>query len=109
MTAKLQDAEQQMEAAQGRASQLEKVKNRLQGELEDSMVEVDKVGTRSGRESWSERQEQTPERPDCRGGQGLCRHRFAIPSRIWLMGGRHNNQTFDTGSYPNLDCRTDET
>ncbi len=43
--AKLQDMEQQMESAQARAGQLEKAKNRLQGELEDTMVEVDRVGS----------------------------------------------------------------
>ena len=43
MNAKLQDLEEQLEAAQSRASQLEKTKTRLQGELEDTMVEVDRV------------------------------------------------------------------
>ena len=43
MNAKLLDLEEQLEAAQSRASQLEKTKTRLQGELEDTMVEVDRV------------------------------------------------------------------
>ena len=47
MNAKLLDMEQQFEAAQARASQLEKTKTRLQGELEDTMVEVDRVSSTS--------------------------------------------------------------
>ena len=40
---KLQEMEAQMEAAQSKAASLEKVKGRLQGELEDLMVEVERV------------------------------------------------------------------
>ncbi len=43
MTAKLQEAEGQVEAAQGKCNNLEKAKNRLQGELEDVMCEVERV------------------------------------------------------------------
>ncbi len=43
MIAKVQEAEAQMEAAQSRCSSLEKAKTRLQGELEDVMVEVERV------------------------------------------------------------------
>ena len=41
--AKVQEAEAQMEAAQSKCSSLEKAKHRLQGELEDVMVEVERV------------------------------------------------------------------
>ena len=41
--AKVQEAEAQMEAAQSKCSTLEKAKHRLQGELEDVMVEVERV------------------------------------------------------------------
>ena len=43
MMAKVQEAEAQMEAAQSKCSSLEKAKHRLQGELEDVMVEVERV------------------------------------------------------------------
>jgi len=41
--AKIAELEAQLEAALAKASSLEKVKNRLQGEMDDLMVEVDKV------------------------------------------------------------------
>jgi len=41
--AKIAELEAQLEAAMAKASSLEKVKNRLQGEMDDLMVEVDKV------------------------------------------------------------------
>ena len=44
MNAKLADAESQLEAAQSKCSSLEKAKNRLQGELEDVMIEMERVG-----------------------------------------------------------------
>ena len=43
MNAKLADAESQLEAAQSKVSSLEKVKNRLTGELEDVMIEVERA------------------------------------------------------------------
>lgn len=45
LNAKIQELESQLEAAQSKASSLEKVKTRLQGELEDLMVEVERVET----------------------------------------------------------------
>jgi len=41
--AKIAELEAQLEAALAKAASLEKVKNRLQGEMDDLMVEVDKV------------------------------------------------------------------
>lgn len=43
LNAKIQELESQLEAAHSKASSLEKVKVRLQGELEDLMVEVERV------------------------------------------------------------------
>lgn len=43
--AKLADAESQLEAAQSKCSSLEKARTRLQGELEDVMIEVERVST----------------------------------------------------------------
>ena len=40
---KIQDLESQLEAALAKASSLEKARNRLQGELEDLSVEVERV------------------------------------------------------------------
>lgn len=40
---KIQDLESQLEAALAKASGLEKARNRLQGELEDLSVEVERV------------------------------------------------------------------
>lgn len=45
--ARIAELEAQLEAALAKASSLEKVKNRLQGEMDDLMVEVDKVGYQS--------------------------------------------------------------
>ena len=42
--AKLQEAEAAVDAAQSKTSSLEKAKNRLQGELEDLMIEVSTMG-----------------------------------------------------------------
>ena len=42
MNAKLQEAESALEAAQSKASSLDKAKHRLQGELEDLMIEVER-------------------------------------------------------------------
>ena len=41
--AKVHEAESQMESAQAKCTSLEKAKQRLQGELEDVMVEVERV------------------------------------------------------------------
>ena len=46
MNAKVVELEAQLEAAQSKASSMEKVKNRLQGELEDLSVEVERVRER---------------------------------------------------------------
>lgn len=43
LQAKLAEAEQNAEAANQRANQLEKAKNRLQGELEDISIEAERV------------------------------------------------------------------
>ena len=43
LNGKIQELESQLEASQSKASSLEKVKVRLQGELEDLMVEVERV------------------------------------------------------------------
>lgn len=43
LQAKLNEAEQNMEAANAKVSQLEKAKSRLQGELEDLMIDVERV------------------------------------------------------------------
>lgn len=43
MNAKLQDAESQMEAALAKVSSLEKGKMKLAGELEDVIIEVERV------------------------------------------------------------------
>ena len=43
MNAKLAEAESQLEAALSKVSQLEKVKHRLNGEMEDLMIEVERV------------------------------------------------------------------
>ena len=43
MNAKIMELEAQLEAAQSKASNMEKVKNRLQGELEDLTIEVERV------------------------------------------------------------------
>ncbi len=43
MNAKLADVESQLEGAQSKASALEKAKNRLQGELEDVIIEMERV------------------------------------------------------------------
>jgi hypothetical protein len=43
LQAKLQDAEQNAEAANAKVSSLEKAKNRLQGELEDLSIDVERV------------------------------------------------------------------
>jgi len=45
--AKIAELEAQLEAALAKASSLEKVKKRLQGEMDDLMVEVDKVSSYS--------------------------------------------------------------
>jgi len=42
LAARLQDAEEAVEAAQAKASSLEKTKLRLQGEMEDMMVDLEK-------------------------------------------------------------------
>ena len=43
MNAKIMELEAALEAAQAKASSMEKVKNRLQGELEDLTIEVERV------------------------------------------------------------------
>lgn len=43
MAARLAEAEQSAEAANAKASGLEKAKNRLQGELDDLLIEVERV------------------------------------------------------------------
>ncbi len=43
MNAKLAEAESALEAAQSKASSLDKAKHRLQGELEDVMIEMERV------------------------------------------------------------------
>ncbi len=43
MNAKIQELESQLEGALSKASGLEKVRNRLQGELEDVMIEMERV------------------------------------------------------------------
>ncbi|XP_078574519.1 myosin-7-like [Branchiostoma floridae x Branchiostoma japonicum] len=45
LAARLQDAEEQVEAANAKCSSLEKTKNRLAGEAEDLMLDVEKVNT----------------------------------------------------------------
>jgi hypothetical protein len=45
LQAKLAEAEQNMETAQGKVGALEKAKARLTGELEDVMVEVERVSS----------------------------------------------------------------
>lgn len=47
LTARLQEAEEASEAAQARAASLEKVKQRLQGEVEDLTIDLEKVFTHS--------------------------------------------------------------
>lgn len=47
LTARLQEAEEAAEAAQARAASLEKVKQRLQGEVEDLTIDLEKVFTHS--------------------------------------------------------------
>ena len=42
MNARLQEAEQALEAAHSKVNSLEKVKSRLNGELEDLMIEVER-------------------------------------------------------------------
>ena len=42
LNARLQETEQQLEAALSKANSLEKAKNRLSGELEDLMLEVER-------------------------------------------------------------------
>ena len=42
MATRLQDAEEAVEAAQAKASSLEKTKMRLQGELEDATIELER-------------------------------------------------------------------
>jgi len=44
---KINELEAQLEAAQSKVSGLEKVKNRLQGELEDLTVEVERVSQKN--------------------------------------------------------------
>jgi len=43
MNAKIMELEAQLEASQSKASSMEKAKNRLQGELEDLSIEVERV------------------------------------------------------------------
>lgn len=43
MQAKLQETEQNLEGANVKCNNLEKVKSRLQGEIEDMSIEVDRV------------------------------------------------------------------
>ena len=43
MNAKVMELEAQLEAAQSKAANMEKVKSRLQGELEDLTIEVERV------------------------------------------------------------------
>lgn len=43
MNAKIMELETALEAAQTKATSMEKVKNRLQGELEDLTIEVERV------------------------------------------------------------------
>ena len=43
LQAKLAEAEQNADAANAKVSQLEKAKNRLQGELEDVAIEAERV------------------------------------------------------------------
>ena len=45
LNAKLQDAEAQMEAALAKVSSLEKAKMKLSGELEDVVIEVERVSS----------------------------------------------------------------
>ena len=45
LNARLQETEQQLEAALSKANSLEKAKNRLSGELEDLMLEVERFYT----------------------------------------------------------------
>ena len=45
MNTKIMELEAQLEAAQSKVSSMEKVKNRLQGELEDLTIEVERVRT----------------------------------------------------------------
>lgn len=47
LTVRLQEAEEATEAAQARAASLEKVKQRLQGEVEDLTIDLEKVFTDS--------------------------------------------------------------
>lgn len=52
LTARLQEAEEAAETAQARAASLEKVKQRLQGEVEDLTIDLEKVFTHSLTHSW---------------------------------------------------------
>lgn len=45
LAVRLQEAEEAAEAAQARAASLEKVKQRLQGEVEDLTIDLEKVHT----------------------------------------------------------------
>ena len=45
--AKLQEAQEQLDTAQSKCSSLEKAKHRLSGELEDLMIEVERVSDKS--------------------------------------------------------------
>lgn len=45
MAAKLSEAEEQVEAALAKCNALEKVKSRLQGEVEDLMVDVERANS----------------------------------------------------------------
>lgn len=47
LTARLQEAEEAAEAAQARAASLDKIKQRLQGEVEDLTIDLEKVFTHS--------------------------------------------------------------
>lgn len=46
LQSKLNEAEQNLETANGKINALEKSKSRLQGELEDLMVDVERVSPR---------------------------------------------------------------
>ena len=48
LNARLQDTEQQLEAALSKANSLEKAKSRISGELEDLMLEVERYVTSRG-------------------------------------------------------------
>lgn len=45
LAVRLQEAEESAEAAQARAASLEKIKQRLQGEVEDLTIDLEKVHT----------------------------------------------------------------